>query len=400
MNKKIVAILLGLIFLSTLQTSFAITGSGYSIECDGDDKVFVNPEGQIIRRFHCRHGCSNGACNDAQSSSYSSGDSTYGQTYSGSCGVTYEWRCRDSKTREKVDTRCNNVLRTEKCTGNTVCKSGQCVAERKRIDYDLFCKPGQPNKLFIENKYSDGTTEIKEFKTCHYSMQCYKGNCVSKSRIAQLEQHPDYKLECRGDWIVKTQRGCGNIIEYVKWCPNGCINGVCRKEAEFKPTPTPAPNYKWKCSGGDSIKFNPATGYIAISHSCEYGCNWWTGKCNPKPASSSSTSCNTTYCKVSYRKETTRYWYGSNPYNSENNNYNNTYNTAENPYNSTYSFNENNSNSSTVTSGYASIYGRKPSNQCTYNSDCGVGYRCVHYSSGNRCVANSTQNTYKKYRRV
>lgn len=423
MNKKIIAAFFGLIFLSTLQTSFAISGSGYSIECDGDDKVFVNPYGQIIRRFHCRHGCSNGACNDSPPSRYRS-------SYS-----TYRYECQ-GKYSLKIQSGCNNVV------------------SRKYCDYGCNRDTGECNK---KPQYT------------------YEWGC-GKKRWAEKEYKVKYRIYLGAHGLQVREKVPGT----KQYCDYGCLNGKCRKRPQ--PTPTPAPSYKWRCEKHRgkyySEKYDTKTGNIAISKSCEYGCNYWTGKCkkqpkfkwkckwsfskgsysiqyykvgwdlhivkeencnygcswvtgkcNPEPKpkyewqcrgkyrvkvditcgnivgrqycpygclngeceddppkptySYKKTTCTTTYCRYTYRRETYKSY--GNPGN----------NNEQNPGRSGVSFA---SYEPVTTSNYGKIYGNpNAQKQCTYNADCGYGKKCIYNPATSRKECVPEYSTYYRY---
>ncbi len=398
----------------------------YRYECSGNTRIKIdNRCNNIVERTDCsRYGqvCKNGAC------------------------VTptpkFKWICSsDNRHRIWFDYVNNKEYRREKCPQGTICSNGTCI---KVITFSPTPKPAPQYEWKCQWKWFKWYS-VKIDKSCGNKVmeeQCKYGcdKTTGRCKLPPIQPTPQYKWKCEWSWFnwysVKREIGTGKKT-YQEKCLKGCdkTTGRCKECLPVQPQPTQPPRVnleskKTFCKPSEPgkiyMQFNYSNGtsltrlYMSCG-SCQRCVQGSTGAYCSGP---SSGSCTRIHYNVTTRT-TTSYNSSSHTYNGNTTNYNNTYsqsgnhtynnsnpsNGSDTPYNgsSAYSYSAGASarfSSSTQRqdwqragfSGQSSynVYSRSyrrpyeqawepPKQECIYNSDCGAGYYCAHYLSGNQC---------------
>lgn len=389
MNKKVLAIVFALVFLSVLPISFA--GLKVVPTCRGT-----------------------------------------GPTY-GAGIVRTEYRCGDCSRGWTQE--CRTLYRIDYLSDGRTLK---CGVTRPQTDY-VYCYNGKFVKINWSERFEcrgNKSYSIQKAKLprsfrwsyehripkyCAYGCNPRTGKCNEAPRF----RAPAYKWECIGNYRVKIDIRCGNILER-EYCPYGCTNGKCNEAPRFQ-----RPRYIWKCKRGGggfwySVYYDRVLKKEVSRERCKWGCNRSTGRCREKRC----TPRNYTFCKPSDPKRVYIKYVYSNCSSREF-----LYMTCGSCQRCsrgkcvgpTIGYRTPVRSPKTVppktTSNYGQIYSpssgwkcvgsfkvpfdmygqiinsRKqycphgchngsciqPKNQCTYNSDCPHGYYCAHLSNRNEC---------------
>ncbi|MEM0360690.1 MAG: hypothetical protein QXK06_05130 [Candidatus Diapherotrites archaeon] len=194
--------------------------------------------------------------------------------------VKTEYKCGDCTTNWTDE--CRTLYKIDyfsNCTKNT------SIAQYKpQTDY-VYCYNGRFESINWKTSYEcRGNTSYRiekaqlpaSFKWGYehaFPENCAYG-CNQATGKCNPAPAPQYQWQCQGNYRIKIDLSCGNIIQ-KEYCQYGCDPNTTQCK------PKPQPQYQWQCQGNYRIKIDLSCGNIIQKEYCQYGCA--SGNCNPAP---------------------------------------------------------------------------------------------------------------------
>ncbi len=328
------------------------------------------------------------------------------------CNAPYllksEYKCGDC-TKGWTD-ECRTLYRTDYFSNCT--KSTFPVQSKPQTDY-VYCLNGKFESINWKTSHEcRGNTSYQLDKAqlpagfkwgyehafptyCDYGCNQATGKCNPKPA------QPQYKWECRGNYKVKTDITCGNIVQ-KEYCQYGCTNGECKPSPpkpkagyvnQKPPAKTCTPTNYLACKGGNVYRryiYKDCSQAEFLSTTCGSCQTCSNGKCVGKTTGYAAKPATTPAQPQNYAGAS-RYRTGS------------TQPVVTSNYGSLYSPSSkwvcsgswkvpvdilgNNiwSSAKYCENGCSNGSCNQAAGQCTYNSDCRDGYYCARLSGGNAC---------------